>query len=520
MKNSKRSNKPSESSRSNKNNPAVDSAAADSAAVDNTVDNNTLSFSKLTAMIIGSTIGGGIFTTAGDMAASGAHTGSVLIGWAICGIGMFCLMMCFFGLNRIRPDLTNGIYSYAKEGFGEFVGFNSAWGYWVSALLCNVSYTTLLFGALGHFFPVFGSGNNIISIVCASVLIWLLNWLILKGVQEAAALNILTTIAKLIPIFIFLIAVIFLGAFKPAVFVDNFWGRDGPAPVPLSNQIKATTSATVWSFIGVEGAVVLSARAKRSSDVGKASLTGFLGIFAIYVLVAILSMGVMTTEQLAQLKSPQMAGILADVVGPWGAAVVNIGVILSLAGALLGWTILAADCPYSAAQQGVFMTAFARSNENGSPSFALYLTNGLIQLFLIVIYFSASTYQVFYTLSTTMIMIPYFLSALYYLKVSLAGDGFDLVSKSSSSGVSLASARFFAVVGTLYGIWMLYSSGLELTFIASVLYAPGIIVFALGKKERERPVFERSYEMWLAILLVVLACIAIFMIVSGQIQPF
>ena len=215
-----------------------------------------------------------------------------------------------------------------------------------------------------------------------------------------------------------------------------------------------------------------------------------------------------------------MAGILADIVGPWGAAVVNIGVILSLAGALLGWTILAADCPYSAAQQGVFMTAFARSNENGSPAFALYLTNGLIQLFLIVIYFSASTYQVFYTLSTTMIMIPYFLSALYYLKVSLAGDGFDLVSKSSGSGVSLASARFFAVIGTLYGIWMLYSSGLELTFIASILYAPGIIVFALGKKEREHPVFERSYEMWLAILLVVLACIAIFMIISGQIQPF
>ena len=81
--------------------------------------NHSLSFTKLTAMIIGSTIGGGIFTTAGDMAASGAHTGSVLIGWAICGIGMFCLMMCFFGLNRVRPDLTNGIYSYAKEGFGE-----------------------------------------------------------------------------------------------------------------------------------------------------------------------------------------------------------------------------------------------------------------------------------------------------------------------------------------------------------------------------------------------------------------
>ena len=493
--------------------------------------NHSLSFTKLTAMIIGSTIGGGIFTTAGDMAASGAHTGSVLIGWAICGIGMFCLMMCFFGLNRVRPDLTNGIYSYAKEGFGEFVGFNSAWGYWVSALLCNVSYTTLLFGAIGHFFPIFGDGNNLLSIVCASVIIWLLNALILRGVQEAAALNVITTIAKLIPILLFVIAVIFFGAFRPAVFMENFWGADTPGAPDISTQIKATTSATVWSFIGVEGAVVLSARAKHSADVGKASLTGFLGIFAIYVLVAILSMGVLPTEELAGLKSPQMAGILQVVIGPWGAAIVNIGVILSLAGALLGWTILAADCPYSAAQQGVFLKAFARANPNGSPSFALYLTNGLVQLFLIVIFFSASTYQVFYTFSTTMIMIPYFLSALYYLKVTLRGEGFvrgrkssvpgfDPDANSAARGGSLAAARFFAIIGTAYGIWMLYSSGLELTFIACILYTPGILVYALGKKERGRPVFERPCEMVLAIALAVLALIAIFMIATGRIRPF
>ena len=492
---------------------------------------HSLSFTKLTAMIIGSTIGGGIFTTAGDMAANGAHTGSVLVGWGICGVGMFCLMMCFFGLNRVRPDLTNGIYSYAKEGFGEYVGFNSAWGYWVSALLCNVSYTTLLFGAIGHFFPIFGDGNNLLSIVSASVIIWLLNGLILKGVQEAAALNVITTIAKLIPILVFVIAVIFFGAFRPSVFADNFWGADTPGAPNISAQIKATTSATVWSFIGVEGAVVLSARAKRSSDVGKASLTGFLGIFAIYVLVAVLSMGVLTTEELADLKNPQMAGILQAVIGPWGAAIVNIGVILSLAGALLGWTILAADCPYSAAQQGVFLKAFARSNQSGSPSFALYLTNGLVQLFLIVIFFSASTYQVFYTFSTTMIMIPYFLSALYYLKVTLRGEGFARGGKSpapgsvsdadiSARGGSLAVARFFAIIGTAYGIWMLYSSGLELTFIACILYAPGILVYALGKKERGRPVFERPYEMVLAIALVILALIAIFLIATGRIRPF
>ena len=478
----------------------------------NDSNTNSLSFTKLTAMIIGSTIGGGIFTTAGDMAASGAHTGSVLIGWAICGIGMFGLMMCFFGLNKVRPDLTNGVYSYAREGFGEFIGFHSAWGYWVSALLCNVSYTTLLFGAIGYFFPVFGTGNNLLSILCASVVIWLLNYLVLRGVKEAAALNIITTISKLIPILVFIIAVLFAGAFRPSVFLENFWGNGS---LPLAEQIKSTTAATVWSFIGVEGAVVLSGRAKRASDVGKASLTGFLGIFAIYVIVAVLSMGVLSAEELASLESPQMAGILEAAVGPWGSILVHVGVILSLAGALLGWTIIAADCPYSAAQQGVFMKAFARSNENGSPSFSLYLTNGIIQFFLIVIFFNDSTYQAFYTMSTTMIMVPYFLSALYYTKITSQRLGFE----DSSSG-ELAKARIFAAIGTIYGIWMLYSSGLEMLLITTVLYAPGILIYALGKRERGEKIFTRFYEIVIAQALVVLAIISIVLVARGVFNPF
>ena len=163
------------------------------------------------------------------------------------------------------------------------------------------------------------------------------------------------------------------------------------------------------------------------------------------------------------------------------------------------------------------MNVFARSNRNGSPSFSLYLTNGLVQLFLIVIYFSASTYQVFYTFSTTMIMIPYFLSALYYLKVTLRGEGF---SRAGDKGGSLAPARFFALVGSLYGVWMLYSSGLTLTFIASILYAPGIIVYALGKREKGEKVFARTYEAVIAAALVLLALIAVVMIASGRIRPF
>lgn len=481
----------------------------------------SLSFTKLTAMIIGSTIGGGIFTTAGDMASSGAHTGSVLIGWAICGIGMFGLMMCFFGLNRLRPDLTNGIYSYASEGFGEFIGFNSAWGYWVSALLCNVSYMTLLFGALGYFFPVFGEGNNLVSVICASILLWLITWLILRGVQEAAALNIITTISKIIPILVFIIAVLVVQAFDWEVFRENFWGNDETSLNQVSNlsllsQVKATTSATVWSFIGVEGAVVLSARARKAEDVGRASLVGFLGILAIYVLVAVLSMGVLTTRELSMLENPQMAGILEYAIGPWGAMVVNIGVVLSLAGALLGWTILAADCPYSAAQQGVFMKAFTRSNQNGSPSFSLFLTNGIVQFFLIVSLFSDNTYQIFYYMSATMIMLPYLFSAMYYAKLVFFSPSSQLAIRENRLKETLSfKARIFAIIGTIYGVWMLYSSGLEQLMISTILYAPGILVFYLGKRERNEKAFPGTYEKALMVTLLALAAASGVYILGG-----
>lgn len=475
----------------------------------NNEKDNGLSFTRLIAVIIGSTIGGGIFTSAADMAAGGAHTGAVLIGWGIAGVGMLSLMMCFFGLNKVRPDLTNGIYSYAGEGFGSFVGFNSAWGYWISALLCNVSYVTLLFGSIGFFIPAFGTGNNILSIVCGSAIIWILNFLVMRGVKEATGIQIIATISKLVPIAVFVVAVIFVRAFNPSIFMENFWG-DGS--VAVLDQVKATTGATVWSFIGVEGAVVLSGRAKKSRDVGKASVTGFLGLLAIYVMVAVLSMGVMRPEEMAQLENPQMAGILYAAVGPWGAALINLGVILSIAGALLGWTIIAADCPYSASLQGVFSKIFSKSNEKEAPVNSLFITNGIVQIFLIIVYFQESTYQVFYNLSANMIMVPYLLSAAFYLKVTMDKNGFE-----SIGGTSITKERIFAVVGTAYGIWMLYSAGVTYLLISSILYTLGILIFIKGKKEKNQPIFEKGYEKIIAIVLVALAVVSIVMIANGSI---
>ena len=477
----------------------------------NNQKSNKLGLSGLIAMIIGSTIGGGIFTTVGDMSANGAYTGAIIIGWGIAGIGMYTLMMAFFGLNKYKPELKNGIYSYAQAGFGEFIGFNSAWGYWMSALICNVSFLTLFFGTLAYFFPVFGTGNNVISIVCASILVWLMTALVCKGVKSATFLTTIGTICKVIPILIFIVIVPLIGAFDMEIFMENFWGN---GEIPLTQQIMSTTSSTVWAFIGVEGAVVLSGRARKASDVGKASLIGFGSLLALYILVAVMAMGIMTTEEMAELNNPQLAQIFEAAVGPWGAIMVNIAVLLSLSVALLGWTILAAECSFEAARQGVFMNIFAKVNKNDAPYAATIITNGLVQFFLLVILFNESSYLAFYTIGSSMIMLPYLLSALYYEKVTRTKDGMIGASNSEHT-----KARIFAIIGSIYGIWMIVSSGLVQFLITTILYGVGIIVYVKGRKEKGLVVFK-PFERNLAITIVVLGILSIVLMVMGVINPF
>lgn len=161
-----------------------------------------LRLGALTALVVGSMIGGGAFNLAADLA-QGANSGAILIGWVITGIGIIALGLSFQNLTMRRPDLDGGVYSYARAGFGQFMGFNSAWGYWLSAWLGNVAYATLLFSSIGYFFPIFEGGQNIASIIGASIMLWLVHSLILRGIHEAPMINIITTIAKLVPIFCF-----------------------------------------------------------------------------------------------------------------------------------------------------------------------------------------------------------------------------------------------------------------------------------------------------------------------------
>lgn len=471
----------------------------------------SLSLGKLTLFSIGATLASGVFSLSGDFAAGGAHTLAVLIGWAICGFGMFTLTMCFFRLSVVKPNLTSGLYSYAREGFGEFVGFNSAWGYWLSAVLGNLSFIILFFSSLGNIFPIFEDGTNGISMLLASVMIWAFALLVFRGVNEAIAINTIVVIAKIIPIFVMLVAIIFAGAFRWDIFTQNFTGA--ASDLSLMEQIKSTVYTTVWIFIGIEGAVVLSGRAETTKTAGKATILAFLSLFVLYVLISILSMGVLTTEQLAELKNPPMAGLLKYVVGPWGATLVDIGVIISVGGALFTYTILCVDSIYAPATQHCFPKVYTRLNKNGAPIGGVLITTIVTQIFIILIYFNDATYQVCYALSTSAIMVPYALSAFYCLQVTRQGIGMQNISKGAKTAIWI-----YTILGSAYGLWMLYASGLSSILISALLYAPGMILYFTSRKEQRDKLFPKPVDFAVFILLVIMAVFSIFLLATGTIR--
>ncbi|OBR53253.1 arginine-ornithine antiporter [Paraburkholderia tropica] len=454
-------------------------------------------------------IGGGIFSLPQNMAVS-ADAGAVLIGWAITAVGMLTLAFVFQSLALRKPELDGGVYAYAKAGFGDYMGFGSAWGYWISAWLGNVGYFVLLFSTLGYFFPVFGEGNTPISIVCSSVLLWSLHFLVLRGIKEAAYVNLITTVAKIVPLCLFIILCAF--AFRSGTFSADFWGQLNPKLGSVTNQVRNMMLVTVWVFIGIEGASIFSARAEHRSDVGKATVIGFVGVLLLLVLVNILSLGVMTQPQLAALQNPSMAGVLERVVGHWGAILISVGLVVSLAGALLSWVLLCAEIIFSAARDHTMPNFLRKENAKHVPANALWLTNGMVQIFLVITLFSKGTYLSLIYLATSMILLPYFWSAAYAFLIAARGETYDTAGGERNNERS--KDLVVALIAVVYAVWLIYAGGLKYVLLSALLYAPGVILFARAKREVGLPVFT-TVEKFVFAAVLLGALIAAFGLYKG-----
>ncbi|MGO2646229.1 MAG: basic amino acid/polyamine antiporter [Lactococcus cremoris] len=474
-----------------------------------------ISLFALLAIIISGAIGGGVFNLANDLA-RGSTPGGVVISWLFIGFGILMLVLSFNRLITIKPDLS-GVSDYARAGFGDFVGFLSGWGYWISAWTGTIGFAVLMMTSADYFFPSkFANSNGsltILSVIIVSIISWILMLLVDRGVETAAAVNAIVMIAKLIPLVVFSITGIIL--FKANVFTQHFWqtfttnfATDGSVKdfvwhamtaSGLLSQIKGSLMVMVWVFVGIEGAAMMGNRAKKKSDTAKATVIGLAVLLVIYVLLSLLPYGYMDQASLANVKAPGLVYILNEMVGGWGGSLMAVGLMISLLGAWLSWTMLPVEATQQLAEQKLLPSWFGKLNKYHAPSNSLLITQLMIQIFIIITYFVANAYNVFIYMATAVIMICYALVGAYLFKIGL-----------KEASVKNILIGFFTFA---FQALALYLSGWQYVWLAMILYTIGFLLFIGAKKESHQSI---SVKEWLGMLVVtVLGVLAIAVLICG-----
>ncbi|MCH5237853.1 MAG: amino acid permease [Muribaculaceae bacterium] len=475
----------------------------------------------LTAIVFSSMIGGGIFNIAQNMAA-GAGLGAVIISWLITAFGILFLVLTFKVLANRRPDYNAGIYQYAQAGFGDYVGFNIAWGYWLCVALGNVAYAVMLNDSFGAFFPVFLK-HGWPTMVFGVVLIWGMFFLVVRGLQTASGVNNVMTIIKFAALVLIIILLIIY--FKVGLFTKDFWGHmniDGFKNLGgIGSQIESTMLVTMWCFIGIEGAVMMSSRAKKPKDVGKASVLGFYLALILYALVSILCFGIMTQPQMANLDDPSVAYVLRTVCGDWAYYFVVVTVILSLLSSWVAWTLVCAQTPYGAASVKILPKQFLKMNKHEMPAYGLVASSIFMTIFMILVCTAHNVYMAALNLTTVMVLPAYFFSGLYLWKAA--------ASKKNLLGPNLTGKQrngdlWIGIICTLYCAWCLYAGGLLLLLVTSIFYLPGTYFYYLARRQQSpdhkitgKQLFK-TYEWWIFIGLIACTVVSIILLIMNKVN--
>lgn len=439
---------------------------------------------SLTALVFSSMVGSGIFSLPQNMAEV-AGLQAELYAWGITGVGILSLAGCFLFLSRLRPDLDEGIYSYARAGFGDLMGFFSAWGYWLCSTIGVVAYLVVAFEALGGIFDtpehiIFGQGNTWISFLGSSIILWLVHILLSRGIRQAALLNLLGSLAKTVPLLIFIAIVAY--HFDPAVFMHDIQAQS--LHQPLHIQIKDTMLITLWVFTGIEGAAVLSARASNKRHIGQATFIGVLLAGGLYVAISLLSRGILERETLAQLTNPSMAGVLSHLIGGPGRLLVSFGMIIAVLASYISWIIYAVEVPYSAARNNAFPKLFNQTNTAGIPKASLWLTSLTVQGCLLLIMYTGDGYNALIRIATSMILVPYLLVGLYFTRLSF------------ERGLSWL-IKGLAIVASIYGAWLLYAADIKGLLLSILLYAPGLGLYLYSRRQAKHRIALTNVEKFI-----------------------
>src|SRR5215467_9270094 len=338
------------------------------------------------ALIVGSIIGVGVFNLPTSLAGIGPIT---LVSMALTTIGAIALALMFAALSRRLPA-DGGPYAYARVAFGNRMGFANAWSYWITAWAGNAAIAVGWVLYVEHF--INKGHTKWITVLLVLVGLWLPASVNLSGVKNIGSVQVVTTVIKFAVLaFISTVGLFFISSanFTP-------WNVSGESAI---NAIGGGMAIALFSYLGVETAAVAAAKVRNpDQNIPRATILGTIACATVYILSLVAVFGIVPTSKLADATAPFSDAVNAMFGGTWAGNVMAIAVIISGLGALNGWTMICAEMPLAAAEDGLFPARFKRISKNGVPAFGIIASTVLASIAMAINYLGSGGATVFTTL--------------------------------------------------------------------------------------------------------------------------
>ncbi|MDN3508466.1 MAG: amino acid permease [Candidatus Neptunochlamydia sp.] len=428
----------------------------------------------LTALVVGNMIGSGVFLLPASLASYGSIT---VFSWVATAIGAMLLAMVFAKLSTLFPK-TGGPYIYCKEGFGNFIGFQVAYNYWIYMWVGNAAIAIAFTGYLATFIPELADNDLLAFFVTAGV-VWFFTLVNIIGVHLAGSFQLILTILKFVPlILIAVIGIFFIDTHNLEYF--NMSGKSN------FSALSGGAMLTLWAFLGMESASIPADDVKDpKKTIPHATILG-TGITAfVYILSTIAIMGVIPMPELQESTAP-FADLAGRIFGSWGMHVMGAAAVISCAGALNGWILLQGQIPLAAAKDKLFLKCFAKVSKSRSPIFGILISSVFITLLLYLNFNKALVDQFTFIISLATLA-----AVIAYLYTSVAEFVIYIKYPDKVEKTTVVKTLTISGLAFIYTFWATVSAGQEIVFYGALLMLTSIPIYGWMEWQKYR---KKIYE--------------------------
>ena len=416
-----------------------------------------------TSLVVGNMIGVGIFVLPAVLSSYGSIS---LLGWIFTATGALILAKIFSNFSRIIVSKSGGPYIYSKAGFGDFIGFLVAWGYWIACWVGNGAIAIAIIGAASFFIPELAT-NSILSVSLGLALIWIFTWINARGIKESGKIQLITTVLKILPLLFVIIVGIFFFKF------DNFPEFNLTGESNFS-AISAVATLTLYAFLGIECATIPAGNIENpDKTIPRATMLGTIIVTILYILGTVVLFGVLPLDILQNSPAP-FAEAAKIIGGNYGGYFVAVGVLISGIGVLNGWILITGQISMATAKDDLFPDFFKKENKNGAPVNGFIIGGVLSSIVMLMNYTEGlvEQFEFIVQLTVLVILMPYLFTAASYALI---------VIEKKLHTKSWIKTFILSALGFAYSLWAIYGSGYETVFYGFLLMLIGIPVYIYMK---------------------------------------